>query len=56
MLLNKQAVKQYIHEQGYQVSKEGMMAIDRKITNIIDLAIKKLNGRKTITEMEILSQ
>lgn len=55
MLINKQAVKQYVHEQGYQISKEGMLAVDRKVMVVLTTAIKRLGGQKTITDIEILA-
>lgn len=53
MLINKQAVKQYVHEQGKIMSKEAVGALDRKVMFLLEVAIKR-SRQKTITEVEIL--
>jgi hypothetical protein len=53
MLINRKAVKQYLHEAGKQLSSESLEAIDNGLRRKLDLAISNAGRFPRIKPIEI---
>jgi len=54
MLINKKAVKLYLQEKGKETSNSAYSALDKKVTEILDKAIKASNKFKRIEDRDII--
>ena len=54
MLINRSAVKSYVHDRGKRLSKDGLSAVNRAVSVILDRAIDQARAFKTIQPVEVL--
>ena len=53
MLINKRAIKLYLQEKGKDTSESVYQALDKKVTEILDKAIKASNKFKRVEAEDI---
>lgn len=53
MLLNKKAVKRYLHENNKRISDEALDVIEVKVKVLLDKVIRSVNNFKTIKAIDV---
>ena len=54
MLINKRAIKLYLQEKGKDTSESVYQALDKKVTEILDRAVKASNNFKRVEGKDII--
>lgn len=53
--IKKKAVKDKIHQAGKQITRDGLLAIDIKVEQLIEKAVRQFNGHHNRIDSSIIS-